>query len=151
VRWQTSLPAVGLIVLSAGCAGQSTARRIAAQATIRTHAVSASCTKVGIILFVGQRQDVYDCRLEHVDVAHRPVSQIESPTIHLCYVYASGAVYDVTSQLGTFNDAGADTSSFPCVRGSSSICPDDLPPVAQRPTSNGRIEYRCHDGTVVTK
>lgn len=150
MRWQTSLLVVGLVLFAAGC-GRSTTRRIEAQATIRGHTASANCTKVGIMLFVGQRQDVYDCRLEQVDAAHRPASQIESPTIHLCYVYASGVVYDVTSKLGRLKNAGADTSSFPCVRASRSVCPDDLPPVAQRPSSNGQIEYRCHDGTAVTK
>ena len=67
------------------------------------------------MLFVGQRQDVYDCRLTNVDVEQRPAAQIDSSTIHLCYVYASGDVHDVTTQLEALGDTGADTSSFPCV------------------------------------
>jgi hypothetical protein len=144
---RTPLAVLVSVVLVVGCGVQSTARRIGAQAELRTHATGASCTKVGIVLFVGQRQDVYDCRLTNVDIEHRPAAQIDSSTIHLCYVYASGDVYDVTTQLAALGDSGADTSNFPCVQ----LCPDGLPPVAQRPSSNGKITYRCHDGTVVTR
>jgi hypothetical protein len=151
VRSRASLVALGLVLLVVGCGVQSTARRIAAQAELRTHATGASCTKVGIMLFVGQRQDVYDCRLTNVDIEYRPAAQIDSSTIHLCYVYASGDVYDVTSQLGALGDAGGETSSFPCMQGLKSLCPDGRPPVAQRPSSTGKITYRCHDGTVVTR
>jgi hypothetical protein len=146
-----ALLAAAVAVLAAGCGGTSTAGRIAAQAKARTQAGSASCSKVGLMLFVGQRQDIYDCRLEHVDVAHRPVAQLASPTINLCYVYASGDVYDVTSQLDTMSEIGTDTSNFPCVRGST-ICPDGKPPVEQRPgVTKGVIVYRCHDGTIVRR
>jgi hypothetical protein len=30
------------------------------------------------------------------------------------------------------------------------ICPDGKPPVSQRGGILGQIEYRCHDGSVVT-
>jgi hypothetical protein len=144
---RTPLAVLVSVVLVAGCGVQSTARRIAAQAQLRTHATGASCTKVGIMLFVGQRQDVYDCRLTNMDVEHRPAAQIDASTIHLCYVYANGDVYDVTTQLKALGDSGAGTSHFPCVQ----LCPDGRPPIARRPSSNGKIAYRCHDGTVVTR
>jgi hypothetical protein len=31
------------------------------------------------------------------------------------------------------------------------ICPDRRPPKAQRDLGIGRIEYKCHDGRIVTK
>jgi hypothetical protein len=106
------------VVLLVGCGVQTTARRIAAQAEIRTHATGVSCAKVGTMVFVGKRQDVYDCRLTNVDVEERPAAQIDSSTIHLCYVYASGDVHDVTTQLAALGDSRADTSKLPCVQAS---------------------------------
>jgi hypothetical protein len=148
---RTPLAVLVSVVLVVGCGVQSTARRIAAQAELRTHATGASCTKVGIMLFVGQRQDVYDCRLTNVDIEQRPAAQIDSSTIHRCYVYANGDVYDVTTRLKALSDSGTDTSSLPCVQGSKSLCPDGRPPVAQRPNSDGKITYLCHDGSVVRR
>jgi len=31
------------------------------------------------------------------------------------------------------------------------ICPDRLPPVSQRDYGLGQVQYRCHDGRIVTK
>jgi hypothetical protein len=31
------------------------------------------------------------------------------------------------------------------------ICPDRLPPVAQRDYELGQVQYRCHNGKIVTK
>jgi len=105
------------VVLVVGCGVQTTARRIAAQAQIRTHSTDSSCTKVGTMVFVGRRQDVYDCRLTNVDVEDRPEAQLDSSTIHLCYVYASGDVHDVTNRLAAGDSRGG-RSRLPCVQAS---------------------------------
>jgi hypothetical protein len=134
--------------LVAGCGGSSAAGKIAGEAKARTGARDANCTKAGIMVFVGARQDVYDCHLTGVDSAHRPISQFDQSSINLCYVYASGTVYDVTERLNAMSGAGGDTSGFACV---APICPGGKTPLRQRPdVLGGQTIYDCGDGNIVT-
>jgi hypothetical protein len=108
--------AVLLAVLAASlvaCGSGGAAGKIAAQAKVAEHARSAECGKVGIMLFVGKREDVYGCRMTDVPLAYRPVSQMDSTSIEQCYVYTGGTAYNVTSQIRRLDPGG---ETFPCVK-----------------------------------
>jgi hypothetical protein len=104
-----------LVCTLCACGSSGTAAKIAKRAKDLNHASSASCRKVGLMVFVGQQQDVYGCRLTDVPLAYRPIATFDSSTSQRCFVYASGTAYDVTVQLSKLAKAGLENGSFPCV------------------------------------
>lgn len=111
----SALLALVVVFALCACSSSGVAGKIATEAKAANHASSASCKKVGLMVFVGARQDVFDCRMTNVPFLDRPITNVHSPTVDRCFVYASGHAYDVTVQLDKLGKAGADTSGFVCV------------------------------------
>jgi hypothetical protein len=104
----------------AGCGTKSTADKIAAAAKSQYQASSASCSKEGIVLFVGKREDVYDCLLKDVPPENRPLRHIASSSQRACFIYTDGQPFDVTLKLGDLAKAqkalGVTVDEFACLR-----------------------------------
>ncbi|MGH3079271.1 MAG: hypothetical protein ACRDPZ_13955 [Gaiellaceae bacterium] len=103
----------------AGCGSQSPTDKIADVAKDYYEASDASCSKEGIMLLVGQREDVYGCELDDVPPQNRPINQIESSSIRACYVYSNDDVFEVTAKLQDLAAAqkasGGSVDEFSCV------------------------------------
>lgn len=112
---KAALAGIALVFLVAGCGSQSVEAKLAALSKAEFAAATASCTKVGLMLFVGQRETVYDCRLTGVDLAHRaglPLDQLNRRAIDTCWVYTAGSGYNVSKDLGLIATAGG--ARFAC-------------------------------------
>ena len=103
-----------------GCGGSdSPADKVAAVATGYYEASGASCSKEGIAIFVGQREDVYGCVIDDVPPENRPIVQVDKTSIRRCYIYTDGDAFDVTQKLQDLVDAqeasGTAVDEFPCL------------------------------------
>jgi hypothetical protein len=77
---RTPIVAAAALALGlAGC-GSSTSSAIAHDAQAHYASKDARCRKAGLMLFVGKRTAVYDCKLIGVDPAHRPPSSSRATT-----------------------------------------------------------------------
>ena len=120
VRHAIAIAFVLFATVLAGCGGSDAPTgKIATAAKDYYEASDASCAKEGIMVFVGEREDVYGCLLEEVPPQNRPISQIESSSIHACYVYSNDEVFEVTAKLQDLVDAqeasGTSPDEFSCV------------------------------------
>lgn len=74
---------------------------------------TASCSKAGLMLFVGEQTTVYSCRLEDVDGAHRPLADADQDSFVHCFVRAKGQTFDVTEQINALQKISPD-ETFNC-------------------------------------
>lgn len=114
------LASVALAISLAGCGGSdSPTGEIESVAKDYYEASNASCSKEGIAVFLGEREDVYGCVLDDVPPENRPIAHIESSTQTRCYIFTEGDVFEVTDKLQDLADAqeaaGVTPDEFPCL------------------------------------
>jgi hypothetical protein len=87
-------------VILAGCGGsQGSAISQAAAAKYDARTKDVSCSKAGIMLFVGARATVYACTISGVPPAARPIKHLTDYSLVRCFVRANGDVFEVTDQI----------------------------------------------------
>jgi hypothetical protein len=101
------------VVSLAACGGSSTASKVASAAKRQFDARSASCAKAGIGAIAGQRETIYECRVEHVAPLNRPAGDVSSASLVRCFIYTDGATYDVTKAIAAMHAAGG-ADGFRC-------------------------------------
>jgi hypothetical protein len=114
---------LGLLIgaLLAGCGSDAgPEEKIAAVARDYFEASEASCSREGIAVFVGQREDVYGCVVMDVPIENRPIAHVESSSQRRCYIYTDGDAFDVTDKLSDVVAAqkasGLTVDEFPCLQ-----------------------------------
>lgn len=95
-----------ILVAAAGCGGAASS--IERDAREQFHARSASCAKVGLMVFVGEREKVFDCRLEGVPPIYRPSPVIARSSFHRCFVHTENATVDVTRAVVAIRRLGGE-------------------------------------------
>jgi hypothetical protein len=105
---------VALAAVAAAC-GSSTSSTIERAARAEFHAASVKCHQQGMMLFVGKRENVYECRVHDIPPAYRPFQYFDRPTVDVCFVRANGSTVNVTDALTKMQDAGANAGApFAC-------------------------------------
>jgi hypothetical protein len=111
---------VAFATILSGCGGpEGPAENIAGVAKDYYEASGVSCSKEGVMVFVGAREDVYGCVVDDVP-ANRPRSTRSSRRqIRACYVYSNDELFEVTEKLQDLAAAqeasGGSVDEFSCV------------------------------------
>jgi hypothetical protein len=105
-----------MATLAVGCGGsESASSKVAAESKSQNLADESTCTKAGLMVYLANREDVYDCAWKRVGESYTYEGDD-------CYVYVESNAISVTDDLAKPNAEAS--NEFVCVLAKENIPPD---------------------------